>query len=422
MRQSIGERLTELKGIGPGFDHLRIGLALSILTWHSFSISYGQGYAASLPVFPVPVLLAALLPMFFGLSGFLVMSSALRTGEVKTFITLRVLRIVPALFTEVLLSALVLGPLLTSLPLGAYFRDPMFLEYLGSMIGRVRFSLPGLFLDNPAPELVNFALWTVGPEILCYVLMALLMLSGAHRSLKAMLWVAGLYALVALTAGVLFGNHVVGEVLPSKLLIYCFLIGNILYLLRDRVPFSHVVAAVAFVVALGLIFAAQQTSTEIYTYIAGPLLIYVVAVVGLTRLPPLPFFHRGDYSYGLYIFGFPVQQAIAHFLPSHREWYVNLALALPIVLLFAVASWHYIEKPVLSLRKKILAKPPADPLPARGRFTARKAAVVLALVLYGLFVIDASSVLPTRSGAKMMLYGFGLYQYKPNDELPHVFF
>ena len=420
MYKSIGQRLDELKGIGPGFDHLRIGLALSILTWHSFSISYGQDYASRLSPFPVPVLLAALLPMFFGLSGFLVMSSALRTGEVKTFITLRVLRILPALFTEVMLSALVLGPLLTVLPVGDYFSNPMFWEYLGSLVGRVRFSLPGLFLDNPAPELVNFALWTVGPEILCYVIMALLMLTGIYRSSRAMLATTFGYVGLSLLAGFLFGSHAVGEVLPSKLLIYCFLAGNLIYLWRYRIVFSQLLAAISFVAALLLVLLAQQTGGEIWTYIAGPLLIYTVAVVGLSRLPPLPFFHRGDYSYGIYIFGFPIQQAITHFVPEHREWYINLALTLPVVLLFAVASWHLIENPVLGLRKRILSKGPAHPIAARGRFTLRKAAVILALSAYGLFVVDASNVLPTRWGAKMMLYGFGLYQYKPGEPRPHL--
>lgn len=419
MAITIGRRLDDLKGIGPGFDHMRIGLALSILAWHSFSISYGQNYASTLNPIPVPLYLTSLLPMFFGLSGFLVMGSALRTGEVKTFIVLRLLRIVPALFTEVTMSALVLGPLLTVLPLRAYFANHMFWEYLGSLIGRVRFWLPGVFLDNPAPQLVNFALWTVGPEILCYVAMALLMLTGIFRSPRAMVAVTLAYAAIALAAGLLFGNLQPGDVLPSKLLIFSFLVGNLIYLGRHRLPFNLPLAGASYLVGLALIYAAQDHDAEALLYLAAPLLVFPVASLGLAKLPPLPFFHRGDYSYGIYLFGFPIQQTVTHFLPGHRVWYVNLAIALPMTLMLAVASWTFIEKPVLGWRKKILAKPPADPIPASGRFSKRKAVAVAGLAAYGLFVADASNVLPMRSGAKMVLYGFGLYNYKDHDQRPH---
>lgn len=417
VQTTLGARLEACRGIGPGFDHLRVGLALSILTWHAFSISYGQNYAASLPRFPVPVLLGALLPMFFGLSGFLVMGSALRTGELKTFITFRLLRILPALATEVTLSALVLGPLLTALPLRQYFESPMLLAYFGSLIGRVRFSLPGLFLTNPAPELVNFALWTVGPEILCYVLMALFMLTGVYRRRAAMTGVALAYLLVALVAGWLFPARAMGEVLPGKLLIWGFLSGNLLFLYRDRLPFSGALAAASFASAVAVLFMGQREASDLLACLSVPLFVYAVAVVGLSRLPPLPFFRRGDYSYGIYIFGFPIQQAIAYFLPQHREWWVNLAIALPVTLAFAVASWHLIEKPALSLRKR-LARREGAPIPAGGRLTLRKWALGLGLCLYGLFVVDAAGVLPLRAGGKMMLYGVGLYQYKPTDTRP----
>ncbi|MBW8743927.1 MAG: acyltransferase [Sphingomonas sp.] len=415
---SLGKRLSDLKGIGPGFDHLRVGLALSILTWHSFSISYGQDYGRTLAAFPVPVLLATLLPMFFGLSGFLVMGSAQRTGELKTFITFRVLRILPALFTEIMISALVLGPLLTALPLKQYYSSPMFLEYFGSLIGRVRFSLPGLFLDNPAPQLVNFALWTVGPEILCYIIMSLLLLTGAFRSVKAMTWVTLVYSVATVLIGWVFPTRGTIEVLPAKLLIFCFLIGILIFLYRDRLPFSRLAALAAFGVSLGLVLVMQLSGIEVLAYAAVPGLIYTVAVVGLSDLPKLPFFHRGDYSYGIYIYGFPIQQAIAHFLPHARFWYVNLGIALPLTLLFAVTSWHVIEKPVLSLRKAILATGPKVPVKPTGGVTAKKIMLFLALSAYGIFVIDASSVLPLRPGVKMVLFGFGLYKYKPNDQRP----
>lgn len=418
MAISIGKRLEELKGVGPGFDQMRIALALSIFTWHCFSISYGQDYAAKLNPVPVPLYLQSLLPMFFGLSGFLVMGSALRTGEVKTFIVLRLLRIVPALFTEVFVSALILGPLLTVLPLNVYFTSHMFWEYLGSLIGRVRFWLPGVFLDNPSPQVVNFALWTVGPEILCYVIMALLMLTGIFRSIRGMLVVTLAYAAVAWAGGLFYAKLTSGDVMPSRLLIFGFLAGNLVYLGRHRLPFSLPLAGLSYVAGLTLIYLAQSRDIGALLYVATPLLVYPVALLGLARIPPLPFFHRGDYSYGIYLFGFPVQQSVTHFLPDHRDWYINLAIALPITLLLAVTSWTFIERPVLGWRKKLLAKPVANPISSAGGFKRRKAVAMACLAAYGLFVIDSSHVLPTRPAIKMVLYGLGDYTYTGREERP----
>lgn len=69
---------------------------------------------------------------------------------------------------ETLLSALILGPVVTSLTLGAYFSNPEFFRYFGNMIGWVYYFLPGVFLDNPLPRTVNGQLWTLQPEFWCY--------------------------------------------------------------------------------------------------------------------------------------------------------------------------------------------------------------------------------------------------------------
>ena len=110
-------------GFTTGFDYLRIGLALAVLVWHSFILSAGSGalYRAAWGG-SFRFLLAIILPMFFALSGFLVAGSLERT-RVPQFVVLRALRLVPALAVEVTLSALILGAVFTTLPLGQYFTE-----------------------------------------------------------------------------------------------------------------------------------------------------------------------------------------------------------------------------------------------------------------------------------------------------------
>jgi peptidoglycan/LPS O-acetylase OafA/YrhL len=119
----------------------------------------------------------ALVPTFFALSGFLVAGSGMRLST-KNFVLNRAARIVPALFADIVFAALLIGPLVTTLPAKLYFSGPTFFSYFLNIAGWVHYSLPGVFASNPSRD-VNGALWTVPYEIGCYVVLAGLMISGA---------------------------------------------------------------------------------------------------------------------------------------------------------------------------------------------------------------------------------------------------
>ena len=123
--------LLEIHRTAPGFDAMRLGLSLAIICFHSLLVCYGKAYQDGVVIMgPFRPLVLAILPVFFALSGFLIAGSMLRVKPLKIFIAHRVLRIVPALFCETMISALVLGPLLTTLTLEAYFRHRDFLRVL----------------------------------------------------------------------------------------------------------------------------------------------------------------------------------------------------------------------------------------------------------------------------------------------------
>ena len=165
------------RGVGPGFDFMRLALALSVVMFHCFQVSYGRNWSAGL--FEAPIML--IVPAFFALSGFLVTGSMVRNNSVKNFLLFRALRIIPALGAEIALSALVLGPLITSVPLSAYFTDPMFAHYFTNLVGVMRYTLPGVFLDNPLAGIVNGQLWTVPSELHCYIALAIAMICGSRH-------------------------------------------------------------------------------------------------------------------------------------------------------------------------------------------------------------------------------------------------
>jgi peptidoglycan/LPS O-acetylase OafA/YrhL len=185
---TFGEILRVNKGMGPGFDFVRVFLALCVLVSHVPETVLGSGNNLLSGPF-IWIFQSAILPMFFGLSGFLVIGSAQRLS-LKDFALNRAIRIFPALIVEILLSALIIGPIFTNISLPAYFSGSEFGTYFLNIFGFIHYRLPGLFVDNPVPYIVNGSLWTVPFEILCYIVMAGLVVSTLVKRASALVTLA----------------------------------------------------------------------------------------------------------------------------------------------------------------------------------------------------------------------------------------
>jgi peptidoglycan/LPS O-acetylase OafA/YrhL len=347
---SIEERFAN--GYTTGFDYLRVVLAVAVLCIHSFAVSYGRAGEIFLFEPPLRGLITFILPAFFALSGFLVSASLLRQRNVARFLGLRALRLVPALAVEVTLCGLLLGPLFTTLPLASYFSDPQFFTYFLNIVGHIQYLLPGLFRDNPYNQAVNVSLWTIPYELECYIALTVLAVIGLVY--RRMLLIAGvILAHVAVIGRDLLRGAAelpMDGSLPGRILLLGFLAGVVLFVCREHItvtPLRTIAAAVVSFALLNLPYAA---------YFAAFPIAYVTIAIGLTRPPRHAFLASGDYSYGIYLYAFPVQQTVAHLLPQHREWYINIALALPVTILLAMFSWHAVEKHALKLKGLIAGK------------------------------------------------------------------
>ena len=331
-----------------GFDYLRLGLAIAVLCSHSIDVSYGVNFTVKFENGPIRPVIALLLPMFFALSGFLVAGSLERCKSLVSFMGLRGIRLVPALAFETVLAALILGPLLTSLPLAAYFSDSLLARYFHNIFGDIQYVLPGLFEHNPWARTVNAQLWTLPYELICYLTLAALTLFGVHRrrrlfalavlALNLILTIQ--YALNAISAG-----WNASPVAPGLSLVLAFLYGITAYLYRDKIPHSPRLGIAAGAVAAAFLV---NSATD---YLAALPAAYFTVWLGLMRPGPSLLTRHGDYSYGIFLFGFPIQQTMTQILgPRFHEWYWNIAAALPLTILFAAISWHVVEKPALALR------------------------------------------------------------------------
>jgi len=352
---TLGSKLDSNGGFGPGFDVLRVALALSVVLWHQGPLMFGDQPPLT---GPFATLGTAILPMFFGLSGFLVAGSALRLS-LRDFLVNRGLRIFPALMVEIVLSAFVLGPIFTSLPLADYLGRRQTYHYLTNVVGWVNYQLPGVFKANPY-DAVNWSLWTIPWELCCYGVMAAFILLGLLRR-PALIVAVNLAIFVAIVAALPARASSVGAAGPAGVavrillapgvgLLSSFLCGIALYLYREKIPHSRWAAALALGLLLLCAFVAEARAMGLAIFLPFAL-VYLAAYIGVMPMPALPVFRRGDYSYGIYLYGAPVQQAVRATFPALNDAAAYLVLALVAIVAFAAFSWHCIEKPILQLRR-----------------------------------------------------------------------
>ena len=320
---------------------MRLILATWILCAHSLWMTNGKYLSLVFDVGLPRVAIFAPMPMFFALSGFLVSASLDRTRSLVTFAGLRALRIVPALFVDTIFSALVLGPIFTSLRLTDYFSSSKFARYFLNIVGDIHYSLPGVFAAN-ADSSVNAQLWTVPYELGCYLALFALALIGLFRRRTAMLLAIFVAQAVYFAVG-FFVRHSAFNM--GQLLVLSYLAGTLLHLYRGRVPLhwsffiiSTVASTACYVIPALIGLAAIPTA-------------YAVVYLGLLNPPKLWLVRSGDYSYGIYLYGYPLQQALLAALPIAKMWYGNLLLSVPITFAFAYLSWNVVEKRALKLRR-----------------------------------------------------------------------
>ena len=130
-------------------------------------------------------------------------------------------------------------------------------------------------------------------------------------------------------------------------LVISFVAGLVLHRFREKIAWSSrlcfIMAALSlllFSVPHGLRFAAVPSGyVTIYLRLLNPWRNKIIL--------------SGDYSYGLYLYGFPIQQAVVAIGLDLRRWYLNLAFAVPSAVLVAIGSWWLVEKPSLDQRKKL---------------------------------------------------------------------
>lgn len=334
------------------FNLVRLCAAALVLVSHSWPLTGTPG--EPLEAFAGYSLGHLGVDIFFVVSGFLVTGSLLARVSVTSFAHARALRIFPALALSAFGTALVLGPLVTELPLARYFSDAgtwryAFQNAVTWPMG-VCWWLPGVFSHQPAGPAVNGALWSLPWELTMYVLLAILGVV-LLRARWPRAWFDTSILAIAVTATAGHGlNEAMGlsqrfEIVQGLRLVALFFTAGALQIFKDRILLSAPWFAAAALALPGVMWL-RGGAQAFYPV----LLCYVVLWLALVPGGVLRAYNRlGDYSYGLYLWQFPLQQVIVLHYPGLGPLALTLA-ALPAALMLAMLSWHLVESRALAFR------------------------------------------------------------------------
>jgi len=325
------------------FDVLRLAFAAVVLVTHTTELSSGWQ-----PVVGATDVSALAVDGFFVLSGFLITASWLRLGSLPRFAWHRALRVLPAFWVCLVVTAVVVAPLVSVLNGGsatAVFTAPgSALTYVlhNAALFMAQFGVGGIPASAPGDGVINGSLWTLFYEALCYLAVAALGVLGLLRS-RTWLVLAGVVALqLATTAEATAGVGVVPGDLLQRLLLM-FALGALGFLFADRVP-THpaLLAAAAASVLAGMLWLDD------YRALGAPGFALLV-LVAAARLPWRPRL-RHDLSYGVYIWHWPVAVVLLSTPLAAAPLAVQLAAVVLATTAVAAASWFAVEAPALRLK------------------------------------------------------------------------
>jgi peptidoglycan/LPS O-acetylase OafA/YrhL len=324
------------------FDILRLLAALLVLWSHCYPL-VGRAQDEPLARWTGIDTLGGLgVAIFFVLSGYLITLSWERQPRLAGFARNRALRIYPALLALCLVSVFVVGPWMTRLNWGDYFQHEMTWGYFRNATAwTVAYPLPGVFEANPVPSAVNGSLWSLPYEVRCYLVLALLAMLPLPLQYKALAVLLGLSALQLTRPGSIgvFDRFVGLDYFHIKLGIF-FAVGANWACWRHQL---HRHASLAVGLALPLLAYWWAGPARMLLIWCGVASLFVWLALNARWLPRLPQ-RWGDWSYGAYLYGFPVQQVLVA-LGLHALTFSGfVAASTGLTLGLGALSWHLIEK------------------------------------------------------------------------------
>jgi peptidoglycan/LPS O-acetylase OafA/YrhL len=273
---------------------------------------------------------------FFLLSGYLIVQSWEMQPAAWPFLKKRLLRIYPGFIVATMVCAFCIGPLAAE-P-SSYFSALNLPALVTHMLFLQKPAVPEVFAGLPHPG-INGSMWTIAAEFTCYLSVLALGAVGALTRRRLIL----VLALALCVIGV--KHRLSGEQIQGMRLAMLFATGAVHYLYRDRIRMHGGLAAVALCVVTVCMFSWRLSELAV-TFVGGYTLLYVAG----KRSARLSQFNRlPDVSYGVYLYGWPIQKLLIWYVPAISPWSL-FALSVVCSLFAGTVSWYLIEEPALRFK------------------------------------------------------------------------
>lgn len=329
------------------FDFLRLLFSSLVIFSHSFALtntspeilsqySNGQLSFGGLAV-----------DVFFIISGFLIMNSLRFSKSAKSYLWKRCLRLFPALFFMLIFSCLIISIVYTG---NNVFKEKALYKYFfdNLTLYKVRYAIPSVFEKNPYPNAINGSLWSLSYEFSMYIILLLVFKFKENKNI-VFIFLISLYLLCIygqFNSDILktFFSEIHLDTGQLYRLATLFLAGSILSMLDIQKFNKRPIKLLLFVLILAAIYF------NVYSYFSIVLTPVLVILVGLSYSPVLNYIPAkiGDLSYGIYIYGFLIQQTFMNYLPLNPYTLTVYSLFVTYVLSFT--SWHLVEKKCLRFK------------------------------------------------------------------------
>lgn len=332
------------------FDLVRLLAAIVVIESHSYAICAKQGWLEPISGLTGVTHSGELsVVVFFFLSGAFITKSLINSPSLGDFLTKRICRIYPALVVSCILNSLLIAPIFSNANILDIAKEHETWRYIirNSIGVWNEYFIPGLYENHPNKGL-NGSLWSITLELRLYLAWAIAGMFLLFKNQKVALYTlsTALLALFIVPERVpLIGNnnHFFGQ--PDFLRFsVIFILGALAYLIDLKRSALYYLT----LFSLSLLFLLWPDEFRLYGVFSVAIALSVLfGTSKFARSVKLP----GDYSYGVYLYGWPAQQVVYALFPSWNPL-LNAVLSILIALVLAVLSWHFIEHPCLGYAKR----------------------------------------------------------------------
>ena len=271
--------------------------------------------------------------IFFMSSGFFVTKSLLKSKDSKKYLHNRFIRIFPPLWFTLIVCILVCGLFFSTYSLGKYFLSSDFFKYCLNFILIPIHNLPGVFMNNIYPGVINGPLWTLPIEFVCYLVLLLAYKLNLVNK-KSYKYVA-LLVIVAFVGINLIPLSIKGYIQPC----FLFFWGSFYWIYRDKITMNNtyfLISLVAFVLLIVLGYG------QVASFLFVPYLTLYIAFClpqCNNRLTSL-----GNLSYDIYLCGWPIQQKVISLFDGSMLVGMNILISIPLSILVGYITYSLVEK------------------------------------------------------------------------------